>query len=55
MESLIFSVIQGVSVFFRRLQLAPKFTNGVLAGGRVDRHAKRDPEAFAEAVKVVIY
>lgn len=55
MESLIFPVIQGVSVFVRRQQLAPKFTNGVLGGGLFDRHAKRDSEEFAETVKFVIY
>ena len=54
MGSLIFSVIQGVSVFFRRQQLTPKFTIGVLEGGQIDRQAKRDSEAFKGTVKVVI-
>ena len=52
--SLVFSVIQGVSVFIRRQQLAPKFSIGVFVWGHVDREAKRVPEAFKGTVKVAL-
>ena len=55
MRSLVYSVIQEVSVFVRRKQFAPKVTVGVLGCGQVDRLAKRVPEAFEGTVKVVIY
>ena len=55
MESLVFSVIQGMFVSVRRKQLAPKFSIGVVFGGRqIDRQAKRVSEAFRGTVKVVI-
>ena len=45
-RSLVFSVMQGVSVSVRRQQLAPKFTVGVFGGSQVDRQTKRVSEAF---------
>jgi len=54
MGSFVFSVIQGVSVYVGRQQLAPKLSIGIFEGGKIDRQAMRIPEAFKGTVKIVI-